>query len=265
MNILYIVTAWIKTNFNNIVSGIVASVIVLLLQVIVKTLSMILSAFLTIRWRLKLIWRIDNPQRIYVVSGAIEEVSEKVKSVVLAGSDAEAASICIGTSGLLYPEAEVKHVYSSSFTREFYKEHLIVVGGPVNNTCTAAIINHIKEDVSFTDDFEMLVSDQVFETNYDENDRPTKDYGAIIRINNPYDHQRDIILVVGCDTYGVLAAAMLISSRNDSQLARKALQKKLGFKKYLFKQNFIAVVECGVLGDDIGNISLKYFKNIKKN
>ena len=267
MNVIDIALDWLKKHSNeiniNVIAGIVASGIVLLLQGFVRTVSLILAAFITLKWRLRILWRIDKPNRIYVVSGAITAVNEYVKSAILAGPDAEAASTLIGTAGLLYPEAEIKHVYCSSFAKDFYKEHLIVVGGPVNNSCTAAALEYIKEHIYFNEDLQMVLPNQVFECTYDSTDHPIRDYGAVIRINNPFDYTKDIILAVGCDTHGVLAAALLISSRRDSKHFRRVLQKELGIRKYLGKQNFIAVVECEVLGNDIGISSIKYFSRLK--
>lgn len=267
MQFLNNIFIWMKSYKNdigiNLIAGMLASIIVLTLQIFVKSISIMLVSFFELKWKLRILWQINKPKRLYIVSGAIEGVSEYVKSVVLAGADAEAANTLIGTTGLLFPETEIRHVYSSYFVKEFYKEHLIIVGGPINNSCTAAAFEFLMEDISFSKDFEMVVDGLKFETIYDKKNNPIKDYGAVIRTNNPFDSTKDILLVVGCDTYGVLAAAMLISSMPDAKLARKLLYKKLGLKRYFFKQNFIAIVGCNVLGNNIGDISLRYFKKLK--
>lgn len=254
---------WIVSNWTNILAGIVASIIVLTLQVVVRALSLALAALVTLRWRLKLLWRLGKIQRVYVVSGAISGVSDDVQSAILAGPDATAASTLIAMAGLLYPKAEISHVYSSSFPRDLYKEHMIVVGGPVNNICTATIFQFIGNHISFTDDFEMIFSEVTYETTYDDDDKPIRDHGAIIRIDNPFDPSKNIIMAVGCDTYGVLAAALLISTRPDARRARAKLFRRLGFRKYFRPQRYIAVVGCDIIGNDIGQVWLRDFSRIK--
>lgn len=257
---------WFSTNGSNILAGIVASSIVLALQVFSRAASLALAVLVTLRWSLRLLWRLRDPRRVYVVSGAITNVSEEIKSVILAGPDAIATSTLIATVGFLYPKAEVRHVYSSRFARESYKDHMVVVGGPVNNTCSADMLNHLGTHCSF-DNFKLMLpclQNKSYEAQYDEQEKPIKDYGAVIRMINPFDKSKDTLLVVGCETFGVLAAAMLISSRPDAKDARSQLRKRLGIRKYFKRQSYIAVVECDVLGNDIGCVSLKEFFRIKE-
>lgn len=70
-----------------------------------------------------------------MVSGAVSGVSEEVKAIVLAGTDAEAANSLIATAGLLYPEVDVRHVYSSIFCRDFYK--VVSANGPPDSGMVA--------------------------------------------------------------------------------------------------------------------------------
>jgi hypothetical protein len=257
---------WVQTHHTdinvNIFAGIIASIIVLSFQGLVKTLSLIVAAFVTLKWQLRTIWRLDKPTRIYVVSGSILGVNEDVQSVILAGPDADAANMLIGTLGLLYPEAEVKHMYSSSFMREFYKEHLVIVGGPVNNNCSASVLNQIRDHICFNDDLDLLVSNIKYATVYNANQQPEKDYGVIIRMVNPFSPTKDIIMAMGCDTHGVLAAASLISSRPDDNKTKSMLKKSIGIRRYFCKTSFIAVVSCEVLGNDISKVDLVDYKRL---
>jgi len=246
---------WLTQNWGNILAGIVASFIVLALQVVSRALTLMLVTFITLKWRLRLLWSLGHPQRIYVVSGAVSGVSEEVKAIVLAGTDAEAANSLIATAGLLYPEVDVRHVYSSIFCRDFYKEDLIVVGGPINNSCAASVLPELAPQIHF-DEFSLVVADSTYDTILSNEGNPVRDYGALIRITNPFDVSKSVIMAVGCDTYGVLAAALLGSTRREAINARKSLFSELGCRKYFRAQSYIAVVECDVLGNDVGEIRL---------
>jgi hypothetical protein len=197
------------------------------------------------------------------VSGAIKGVSEEIKGVVLAGPDAEASSTMLATVGLLYPSAEVRHMYSSSFPQELYKETLVVVGGPLNNACTATFLRSI-DTISFNQDFQMVLpGGETCEGSYD-GESAVHDFGAIIRVANPFDPSKDVLLLVGCDTYGVLAAALSVSPRIDAASARTALHRGLGWRKYLRRPSYVAVVECDVLGNDVGNVTLRSVRGLRK-
>ena len=263
MGVLKSLYDWLVLNRTNIIAGIVASLIVLALQVLSRAASIALAAWLTLRWRLRLLWGLKDPQRVYIVSGAITGVTETVKSVILAGPDAEAASTLVATLGLLYPGGEVRHMYSSTFPPESYKDHLIIVGGPKNNGTCAALLKQLGPDISFNEELELTACGGSYSATYDEHDSPTKDFGAIIRVDNPFDKSKGVVIAMGCDTYGTLAAAMLISARREAKEPRAELQKRLGLRRYFRQQNYVAIVECDVLGNDIGRMWLKDFHLLK--
>jgi hypothetical protein len=265
IDIIKSILKWSVENYSNIMSGIVASVIVILLQVSVRSLSITLSMLFSVRWQLQHIWGLKKSERIYIVSGAITGVSDLVKTTILAGPDSEASSTLFATSNLLYPKSEIRHVYSSKFSRDLFKENIVSVGGPIHNYCTKDFLRKFSETVFFNDEMDLIFKSKCYSVKYDAldnsgtGDKPLNDYGIVVRTTNPYDSTKSILLIMGCDTYGVLAAARLVSSRLDSLACRKILNKKLGFKRYFTQQNYIAVVECDVLENDVGDIRLVDF------
>lgn len=242
----------------NLVAGLLASAIVLVSQTLVRSTSLVIAALFTVKYQLSQLWGFRKPQRVFVVSGAIGlHVPPEVQTAIIAGPDADAASIIIATLGLLYPNAEIHHVYSSSFPREQYKENLVVVGGPVNNQCSKEMLEYVAQWFSYDSEFHMVLGEILFETCYGETETAVRDYGAVIRVANPYNDTKDVIIVSGCDTHGVLAAATLLSSRKDGAAARKEVKRKLGIGLRSRPLDYIAVVECAVLGNDIGHIKEK--------
>lgn len=246
---------WLIDNISNIFAGVVASLIVLAGQGTVRTVSLVLAELIRLKYRLRKLYRFKHPMRIYIVSGAVKGVSEEVKAAILAGPDARAASLLGATASLLYPDSEVLYVHSSSFPRDSYKENMIIVGGPVNNSCTSDIMDSFEVLPKFSDEFELILpTGERFTPIYDQNDNCKRDYGAIISVNNPFDPTRSVVLIVGCDTYGVLAAAMVLSTRQECYKPRKALLSALGIGTLLLSRSFFAVFECDVLGNDVGAI-----------
>lgn len=247
--------SWVTTNSDSILAGILSSVIVILLQSIAIGLGLAIASALALKWRLRTIWRLRNPQFAFVLSGSIADVSEDVRSVILAGPDADAASKIVATLGLLYPAARLRHAYSSGFPTEMYKETIICVGGPLHNRSTKQLLSNFPT-IRF-DEFSLIAPDNnIYETEYDDADVPIEDYGLIIRARNPYDEVHDVIILAGCDTYGVLAAALAISADPGAKRIRRQLARNLGFARFYKAVAFAAVVRCAVLENDVAKIEL---------
>ncbi len=266
MNIFDSLFQWMHDNSNdiniNLIAGLIASLVVLAFQTLVRSISLIIASFFTLRYQIKLLWQLRKPERIFVVSGSIETPLD-VKTAILAGPDADAANTLIATLGLIHPEAEIHHVYSSAFPKELYKENLIVVGGPVNNSCSRDVLEQFKNEVCF-DEYILKVGNDEYEASYDENDEPLSDFGLVIRSDNPFDCTKDLILVAGCDTHGVLGAATSISLKSDAINTRKKFKSLLGFRYFFLKTNYLAVTKCNVLGNDISGLDVIKFKIIEK-
>jgi len=254
---------WIKTFktdiYINIIAGLVASLIVLLGQTLVKTVSLIIASFFSLRYQLRALWFFRKPQKIYVVSGTIaNDTPTEVKTAILAGPDADAANVLVATIGLIYPKALVSHVYSSALPKEFYKENLVIVGGPVNNICSKLVLDQVYDLIHF-EGFYLCDSSSQYSATYDENDNVLVDYGIVLRIENPFDSTKDLFLIAGCDTYGVLGAATLISLREEVSKQRSSIQKMLRQKNFFLKKNYYVIVKCSVLGNDISQIKIEKF------
>ncbi len=108
-------------NIGNILTGIIASFIVLALQSSANAFATVFSNIVLQRYRLSKLWCFPRCDRIYIISGSLEGVSQEVRNVILAGPDSDAASSAIATLGMLYPKTEIRHVYSSNFSADFAK------------------------------------------------------------------------------------------------------------------------------------------------
>lgn len=254
--------SWLQSNFSNVLSGIIASVIVLAMQIFTRAASSALAEALVMKARPRSFIRLRTEATTFVVSGAISGVSEDARAAILAGPDAEAASSVIATLGLLYPGVECRHVYSSSFPADMYKENIIVVGGPINNRCAKIMMRNAKLRVHFTNEFALAVDGVTFRPEYDDKDHPIIDYGVVLRLANPMDTAKDAILLMGCDTFGVLAAAQLICVKRDGQTAQRQLAKTLGLRRIFQAQSYLAIVRCRVLGETIGQLELVHARRI---
>ncbi len=254
----------IKDILIGIFSSILASILVLFLQSFVNIITFVLTK----KYVLYKLWRWNNPKKLFIVSGSINKSAE-ITTAILSGLDAEAAHRLIATAHLLYPKAEIEHVYSSSsnlFSPEFYKGNLVMVGGPINNKCSQDFLKRYDTIIKFIDDDYQYYKIKFFDKIYSPTDNI--DYGLIIRDINPYNcfnNSKHIIIVAGCDSFGGLAAAKVIDYYRDHTLKT---QNKLFYtiNKHLFKRkNYMALISCEKLGETVTNISLVDFHIITKN
>lgn len=255
---------WFYNNIETILIGLLSSILASIIVLFSQSFVSVIIYLLTKRFILFKIWCFKNPQTIIVVSGDINKSQPDITTAILSGLDAEAAHRLIATAHLLYPKTNIEHVYSSSsilFSPEYYKENLIIVGGPINNTCSFDFLNRYKSIVEFLDNDE---EDYYLIKFHDKLYTPTNntDFGIILRDINPMNNlnkHKNIILIAGCDSFGGLAASKIIDYYRDDTLVT---QKKLFFKIYrnIFKKkNYIALISCEKLGNTVTNISLVDF------
>ncbi len=259
---------WHNETSKDIIIGILSSILASIIVLFSQSFVNIITFVLTKKFILYKLWRWNNPKRMFIVSGSINKLSE-ITSAILTGLDAEAAHRLIATAHMLYPEAEIEHVYSSDsnlFSQEYYRENLIIVGGPINNKCSQYFLKRYVSIVEFIDD-----DDQYFKIKFQNKIyTPTEniDFGLIVRDINPlnrFNKSKSILLVAGCDSFGGLAAAKVIDYYRDVTLET---QKKLFYSIYrhLFKsKNYLALISCEKLGETVTNISLVDFHIIADN
>ncbi len=162
------------------------------------------------RHKLKKYLRFENGKRIYVVSGNIENIRtrEYKNMVILAAPDAEGAAKIKTVLEWIYPKSDVIHTFSSAFSPEFYPDTLLSVGGPKNNKVTQTLLAELtKGKISF-DGLDIVTPMNRFSLETDSsNSSILTDYGLVIIGPNPFNYVNQAIIIAGCDTTGVLAAA----------------------------------------------------------
>lgn len=143
------IQSWITDNLNSIVTGIVASVIVLLAQSLVRAIALLIASWVNRSLSLSPIWGFTSSDMIYVISGSIEGVSQEVRGAILMGADADAANEAIATIRCLRSKTRIFRFYSPKYPDELLKENLISIGGPVNNFVTNKLMSSVSDLVSF--------------------------------------------------------------------------------------------------------------------
>src|SRR5579872_6152739 len=205
---MILAASWLTRNQDAILAGVVSSAIVLAGQTFVRTASLVLFDVILRRPPARRLWGFKKPRRIYVVSGSIERLTEGDGLSYLAAPDAEAAAIVTVALRNLYPKTEVVHLHSPTFSPDLYGSDVVTVGGPVNNLCTRRLLETIPGGVGF--DGLDLVTNTARYTIGAPAVGAGSDFGLVVASANPYGAGTRFVLLAGCDTHGVLAAAMSI-------------------------------------------------------
>lgn len=265
LDVLQLILDFFSNNSGAIIVGIVSSIIVILLQTSVRTSSILLATWLGKGSTLAPIWGFYDAPRIYVVSGSIIGMSS-ARQAVLMGPDADAANESISTLRFLRPNTELIREYSPGHPEEQLRENAVSIGGPTNNIVTRRLMKTVWDRISFQDDEgssrlveKFSAATVAYEASYDDNDAIQTDYGLILKIPNPFDNSAEVLILAGCDTPGVLAAARSISLHPDGRRMTKTIRKRLGRFAYFRKNYFVAIVRCDVIGNEVGKLDLVKF------
>jgi hypothetical protein len=249
--------AWFADNFNIILAGIISSVIVLGLQIFVPPVSVIVYDTLARKRPAKRVWGIASPKQIYIVSGSIETMTGPTGLAFLAAPDAEAVAVITVSLRLLFPKAELIHAYSPNFSPDMYGAHVISVGGPVNNTCTRTLMKATGAPASF-DRLDLVTPNRRYELKPPTKDEPINtDYGLVISTMNPFTPTTRCIIIAGCDTHGVLAAANALSPDRLQKHFRAAVARSQPSLRFWKHYSYYAVVSAKALANTVGTLNIE--------
>nr|WP_281720810.1 hypothetical protein [Nitrosomonas nitrosa] len=109
--------------------------------------------------------------------------------------------------------AAVPLVTSRTFDRKAFSESLIAIGYPLGNPVTATLLDALKELPIKFDDHKVLdarTGALICEAAYADG-VVTNDFGILVIAPNPFNAEARILILAGTETYGVKAAADLLS------------------------------------------------------
>jgi len=205
------------------------------------------------------IWRLDQDVTTYMVTGSIDLKALTGTQIFLAptmaAGDIDAFVEIISSLRLLYPKARIERFFSEEFPERNMDENIVTIGGPKWNTVTRHLLRSSDSPLTFDGYFLVdEITGQRHETEEDET-QIYVDYGLILRMRNPYDRKNNFVLLAGCDTFGVLAAAKCMSSLSSFGYATiKTIDRQLG--RFFRKPHFGAIVRCDIIGAKVTNIEL---------
>lgn len=159
--------------------------------------------------KIKSFWRPLYSNDLQVVIGKFEKFGDFEPTGLIGLGDA----IALAELGKYFEKFEFsgfKIVFSDHLKGDNLKTNLILLGGPDANPITKAALKFIPstitEDASGIAIYDSLQEKLYIPSKKDESSKEvSKDYGVIIKTENPFDKKKDILIIYGAYGFGTWA------------------------------------------------------------
>lgn len=198
----------------------------------------------------KSLWGFREADQVYIVCPELEEPEKRQypepQEFLYLGKYGDIDSLIAVYSSLnkIYPQLSIKFCTSEEFENipgNSYASNLILIGGPDYNKVTEHFMKHTPFEFSQDENGEtILVYKQVghiFKPKFklQQEIEEIVDYGFFLKIPNPYNPDKKLIMINGVHTYGVYGSAKCFSLYDEHEIN-------------IVKNNYKTVIES--LGDD---------------
>ena len=130
----------------------------------------------------------------------------------------------------LYPTMTVKKYTCEDIPKEGYENNLILIGGPGYNTLVKEILKRINCPFNYDLDEDLLIDKfrKKLHGSVFSSGGIVKDYGFFLKIPNPYNETKKLIMINGIHTYGVFGGVKAFSTTDQGFKNCEQIIEKLG-------------------------------------
>jgi len=221
--------------------AILTAVIHVLLTFVATALAAIAQQRLPGRRR----WRLHDPSHavICISTSASIDTGEYMRHTSGVGQ-AIALGMVAASLHKAYPGRSPQHVHlSEEPLADRLESDLILLGGPKNNKVTRMMLAALQTRLPVSVlDRTFVWSTGATELRYLGQSRKQSvytDYGLVIHVRNPKKPATTLVMLIGCHTYGVVAAARYFLEEYSPPLTKR-------------KSSFVAIVEAEVNDGHVG-------------
>jgi len=191
----------------------------------------------------KRLWNLSNPKDLIIcVSTASKMGASEFYTPTTGIGEIRALGLIVTSLNRAYKNIKISNVFlSKDEVHTKIENDIILLGGPKYNRVTKKFLDKLS-DLSIVDEIE---NEMVWKVHSDEGKFSTdvkegiisKDYGLIIRMNNPFSTSKSTLTIfAGAHTYGTIAAARYFTENMYKEIIQ-------GGK---ISQNIAAIVSCNV-------------------
>lgn len=229
----------------------------------------------------KLLWSFDEEDSVYIVCPELKKPEKRQEpepeGFLYLGKYGDIDSLVTLRVSLsrLYPTLQIKVCTSEEFSKlpsTQYANNLIVVGGPDYNKTTRTLMKYtpfefIEKGKSVV--LKIKEKNKYFQANFKRRRgivEEVTDYGFFLKIPNPHNDKKKLIMINGIHTYGVYGAAKCFSLNEECEADISSSNCKIIIDELGDDPNFAAVLEVkstmkNVITPKIKTTDLVPFKN----
>ena len=173
---------------------------------------------------LRTLWGLDKRSKIYIVCPELEEMRQfpEPREFLYLGKygDIDSLVVILYSLSKLYPVAEIRFFTSGEFENlpgNPLSNNLILIGGPDYNTVTRRFMRYVPFKFIEEGDETVLynsIKRETYRPEFKEENGiidEAVDYGFFVKIPNPFNEKKKLIMINGVHTIGVFGAAKAFS------------------------------------------------------
>lgn len=218
------------------------------------------------------LWGFDETDQVYIVCPELEEPEKRQypepQEFLYLGKYGDIDSLIVVYSSLnkFYPNLNIKFCTSEEFKNipgNPYASNLILVGGSDYNKVTEAFMRHTPFKFAQDEKDETILiykkRNQIFKSEFKlkEGHEEVIDYGFFLKIQNPHNPDKKIIMINGIHTYGVYGAAKCFSWYDEHEINIAKDNCKTVIDSLGDDPNFAIVVRVECINKKIGIPQIK--------
>lgn len=214
----------------------------------------------------KSLWGFNENDAVYIVCPELEEPEKRQEpeeeEFLYLGKYGDIDSFIVMYTSLskLYPQLNIKFCTGEEFDKQPgnpYAENLILIGGPDYNRVTRVFMKHTPFEFLEKDEVTILrhqESGKEFESKFvDYNGiEEITDYGFFLKISNPNNPNKKVVMINGIHTYGVYGAAKCFSMHDEHEIDIPRANCKDVIDELGDDPNFTVILEVKSINKKIG-------------
>jgi hypothetical protein len=234
-----------ETTFQDIFNDLLASLIWFLLGIVLSSIYF----YLIRKLPMKRLWqyKIRKPTIFLSITSLNPQKAAEYKRPTTGIGELEGVSFVRESLIAAYGNSVlIQLVFSNNFPETGLTGNIISIGGAKYNQTTQLFSKNLSLPINFVYDPKTYLIDSETSTEYYpeiDSDGIVTDFGLLIKIPNPYQKNKSVLLVRGAHTFGVAGAARLLTPTYSSELIQEIVQSR--------EEYWQAVVETTVHGSQV--------------
>ncbi len=215
----------------------------------------------------KKIWDFNKDDYVFIICPELEEPAKRQEpepqEFLYLGKYGDIDSLLVIYTSLnkIYPQLTIKFCTSKEFNNlpgNPYADNLILIGGPDYNQITRAFMDYTPFEFNKNDLGDTILkykkTEQIFESKFTKQKEIEEviDFGFFLKMPNPNNPNKKLIIINGIHTYGVYGAAKGFSLYDENEMNISQSNCKIVIDASGNDCNFAVILKVRAINKKIG-------------